>query len=152
MPKDRSKVWALVINSARARVVRGVVPHGQAPAVELVMKAEARHLRDIMSDKPGREFSSASTGRRSSMEYHSDPVAEDRREFIGQALAMLESHRRAGEFDKLAIFAEHDVLGDLRQMLPDALRAMVVCEVPKNLVHLSVEDLTKAITEELDKS
>lgn len=149
MPKDKSRLWALVMNSARARVVRGLTPHGQTPETELVMKSEARHLREIMSDKPGREFSSGSAGQRSAMEYHSDPVAQDRREFIAQALALLETHRRAGEFDKLAIFAEHEVLGALRPMLPESLRAMVVCEVPKNLVHLAADDLTKAISESL---
>jgi protein required for attachment to host cells len=80
------------------------------------------------------------------MEYGSDPVAEDQREFIRQIIALLESHRRAGDFDKLAIFAEHDMLGQLRQMMPQSLADLVIREVPKNLLHLSAQELAEAVS------
>jgi protein required for attachment to host cells len=80
------------------------------------------------------------------MEYGSDPVAEDQREFIRQIIALLESHRRAGDFDRLAIFAEHDILGHLRQMMPQSLADLVIREVPKNLLHLSTQELAEAVS------
>ena len=83
------------------------------------------------------------------MEYPSDPIAEDQREFIRQVIALLESHRRAGDFSRLAIFAEHDMLGLLRQMMPQSLRDMVIREVAKNLLHLPAPDLQEAILREL---
>jgi protein required for attachment to host cells len=145
MMRDTSRLWALVINSARCRIVRGLVPHGEKAPAELILRSESRNLREIMTDKPGRSFASMGGGRRSAMEYHSDPVAEDRREFIRQVIALLESHRRAGDFDKLAVFAEHDMLGHLRQMMPRALTEMVIREVPRNLLHLSEGDLAEAV-------
>jgi len=79
------------------------------------------------------------------MEYASDPLAEDQREFIRQVIALLDSHRRAGDFDRLAIFAEHDMLGNLRQMMPQSLRDKVVREVPKNLLHLPAQELSEVV-------
>ncbi len=89
-------------------------------------------------------------GRRSAIEYASDPVAEDQKEFIRQVISLLESHRRAGDFDRLAIFAEHDMLGHLRQMMPQTLAGLVIREVPKNLLHHSAQDLAEAISRELE--
>jgi protein required for attachment to host cells len=146
MAKNASKTWALVLNGARCRILRGVSGRGDDVPAELVLRSESRKLRDIMSDKPGRSFASGGGARRSAMEYGSDPVAEDQREFIRQIIALLESHRRAGDFDKLAIFAEHDMLGHLRQMMPQALADLVIREVPKNLMHLSAQELAEAVS------
>lgn len=145
MAKTISKIWALVLNGARCRILRGISGKGEDAPAELVLRSESRNLRDIMSDKPGRSFMPAAGGRRSAMEYGSDPLAEDQREFIRQIIALLESHRRAGDFDKLAVFAEHDMLGHLRQMMPPTLADLVIREVPKNLVQLSAQDLAEAV-------
>lgn len=143
------------MNSTRARVLRGLDHAGATSQVELVLKSEARNLRQIMSDRQGISFGFSPPGLRPGTDSRRASssgapsvgtlVDEDRREFIGQVAALLESHRSAGDFDQLAVFAEPEVLGMLRQILPDALRATVVCEVPKNLVHLSERDLPKVI-------
>ena len=109
----------------------------------------ARSLRDIMSDKPGRLFTSMGGGRRSAVDYAGDPIAEDQREFIRQIIALLESHRRADDFDRLAVFAEHDMLGHLRRMMPQSLTDLVIREVPKNLLHLSAQELAQAVSRAL---
>lgn len=102
-----------------------------------------------MSDVAVREAPSTSTGKRSAIEYRSKTIDEDQRDFIRQVFALLESHRRAGEFGHLAIFAELRVLGVLSQMMPQALRSMVICVVPKNLLHLSPRELPKMILEDM---
>jgi protein required for attachment to host cells len=145
-----SKIWALVLNGARCRILRGASGVVDDAPPELVLRSESRNLRDIMADKPGRSFASARGGRRSAMEYAGDPLAEDQRDFIRQIIALLESHRRAGDFDKLAIYAEHDMLGHLRQMIPQTLADTVIREVPKNLLHLSAQDLAEAVTRKYD--
>lgn len=145
MTTDTFKTWALVTNGARCRILRGV-GGGEGALAELVLRCEARNLRDIMSDKAGRSFVSKGGNRRSALAYASDPIAEDRREFIRQIIALLESHRRAGEFSSLAVFAEHNMLGHLRQMMPQTLVAMVICEVPKNLLHLTAPELAEAVS------
>lgn len=149
MARDTSRIWALVINAARCRILRGLSTSGEAALAELVLRSEARNLRDIMSDKPGRSFASKGGGRRPSMEYASDPIADDQRDFIRQVTALLESHRRADDFDQLMVFAEHDMLGHLRQLLPRTLADMVIREVPKNLLHLSTQELVETVSHEL---
>jgi protein required for attachment to host cells len=149
MKRKTSRTWALVINSARCRILRGVVTKGDNALAELVLRSESRNLRDIMSDKPGRSFASMGGGQRSAMEYSGDPVAEDQREFIRQVITLLESHLRAGDFEKLAIFAEHDMLGHLRQLLPQSLSDRVIREVPKNFLHLPAQELAEVVAREL---
>ncbi|MDM7932210.1 host attachment protein [Tabrizicola sp.] len=149
MKRGTSVTWALVLNAARCRILRGLSARGDDVPSELVLRAESRNLRDIMSDKPGRSFASKGAGRRSAMAYSSDPVAEDRREFIHEVIALLESHRRAGDFDKLAVFAEHEMLGYLRQIMPPSLADLVVREVPKNLLHLSTQELAQVVSQEM---
>jgi protein required for attachment to host cells len=149
MKRDTFKTWALVINGARCRILRELSSLAENPPAELVLRSESRNLREIMSDKPGRSFASMGGGRRSAMEYTSDPVAEDQREFIRQVIALLESHRRAGDFEKLAVFAEHDMLGHLRQLMPKSLRDLVIREVPKNFLHLPAQELVEVVVREL---
>ena len=156
MKRLNSKSWALVLNGTRCRVLRGLSGSDKDAPSELVLRSEARNLRDIMSDKPGRSFASKGEGRRSAMDYGSDPIAEDQRDFLRQIIALLESHRRAGDFDQLAIFADQDMLGHLRKMMPQSLTDLVICEVPKNLLHLSPQELaeeaSRGLPDESDNS
>jgi protein required for attachment to host cells len=149
MTRDNLKTWAVVLNGTRCRVVRGLPAKEEGAPSELVLRSQSRNLRQIMADKPGRSFSSTGGGRRSAMEYSSDPIAEDQKEFIRQVVALLESHRCAGDFDKLAIFAKHDMLGHLRQLMPQSMHHMVIHEVPKNLVQLPASELLEVISREI---
>jgi protein required for attachment to host cells len=146
MKRTNLRTWALVLNGTRCRILRGISGRGDDTPAELVLRFEARNLRDIMSDKPGRSFASMGGGRRSAMDYNSDPLVEDQRDFIRQVIALLESHRRAGDFDRLAVFADHDMLGHLRKMMPQSLADLVIYEVPKNLLHLSPQELAEAVS------
>lgn len=143
-------IWAVAINATRARVLRDLMERGTVRPAELVMRAEHRHLRDIMADKPGRSFTSTHQGRRSAIEYGSDPLKEDQRDFVRQVTALLETHRLAGDFDKLVIAAEPSVLGLLRGEMPPRLARTVVAEFAKNLLHLSAQDLVDALSRELE--
>ncbi|AXQ95576.1 host attachment protein [Cereibacter azotoformans] len=137
--------WALVLDSTRARILRGLPRRGPPSTAELVLKCESHKLRDLMSDKPGRSFASFGGGRRSAMEYGSDPLMEDERTFLREVVAVLETHRRAGEVHQLVIFAEPHSLGLMRTMLPPALRRLVRCEMPLNLIHVSAHELPQVI-------
>lgn len=141
-------VWVLVFDSTRARIVRGLAGAGRPAAAELVLKTESRNLLDSMSDRSGRAFGH---GWRSHMDGGSDPVKADERQFLREVVAVLESHRRANEIHRLALFGEPRVLGLLRSLLPMALRRLVVCEMPLNLVHVSPHDLPQVVQGYLGK-
>ena len=142
---DNSKTWALVINDARCRILRGFPTHSNDALAELVMRAESYKLREIMSDRSGGSFTPKGGSHRSAMAYGGNPTADDKREFIRQIIALLESHRRAGEISKLAVFGETDMLGQLRHLMPQTLSDLVIREVPKNLLHLSPQELADAV-------
>lgn len=141
-------VWALAINATQARILRGVNRTNSPSEPELVLKTEHHNLREIMSDKPGRSFSSAGPGR-SSMEYASDPVRDAEKAFAEKAVALLEQHRQAGDFTHLAIFAAPEMMGLLRPALTKGLAATLMAEVPKNLLHESEHDLPRVVADHL---
>lgn len=138
----RDRVWAVVMNAVRARIVRDT--EERSGVRDLVVRAKQRHLRDMMADRPGRSFSSAGP-RRSAMEYGSDPVREDMRAFAAEVVARLEEHRLAGDFDHLAVVATPQMLGILRPALTEGVRRIVVKETAKDLVSLPDAELKAAI-------
>lgn len=146
-----SRTWALVMNGVRARILRGVEDGDGEDPVELVSRAPSTHLRDVMADKPGRSFSSgaSATGRRSAVEMGSDPILRDMQDFAGETATLLEKHRRAGDFARLAVFAEPKMLGILRKESPATLWATVFLDMPLNLIGLSELDLRSRVLDEI---
>jgi protein required for attachment to host cells len=155
MPHHMPRTWVLAMNATRARILRRLeddpddAENDPPGAAELVLRTESRHLKDVMADAPGRSFSSGSAGRRSAIAYGSDPLAEDERLFVGQVAMLLDAHRRSGDFDRLAVFAEPGTLGMLRRHLPERLRAVITAEVPRNLLHLTPHELRRAVRRDL---
>jgi protein required for attachment to host cells len=145
-------LWALVLNTTRARILRGVRADIHDGPAELVLRTPHRALRDIMADKPGRAATSAAGGRRTALEYSSDPVHEDAVAFAKEAVTLLETHRKAGDFDRLAIFASEEMLGIIRKELTDGLKAVIATEVAKNLMHESEGDLMRIVWEQTRRS
>ena len=154
MPIEKRKLWVLVMNATHARIIRSLAwrpgPEEDAgsPPGEITREIEAKQLSDVMADKPGRSFASFSA-RRSAMEYGSDPLAEETRGLIREVIALLEKHQRKDGFRELAIYAEPQVLGELRKMLPGPLRALVTHETDANYVNLSAQDLEKRLAADL---
>jgi hypothetical protein len=58
LKRDTVRTWALVINGARCRILRELSIRAEDAPAEPVLRSESRNLRDIMSDKPGRSYSS----------------------------------------------------------------------------------------------
>lgn len=144
----KTKIWVLLADAGRVRVVRAVHHAGnmgQDP-LETVFErtAEPRPLREIMSDAPGRSF--ASTGaRRSAMEYPADPVRDETRRFAGSLLSDLEARRGAGDFDQLVICAPPRMLGILREVMPTELAAVIRVQVAKDLTKLPALKLREQV-------
>lgn len=141
--------WVLALNAGQARILRGVRRNGRTDSPEIELHSDHRKLQEIMSDKPGRSFASAGGGRRSAIEYASDPVRDADRAFAREVAERLEGHHRAGEFERLAIFAAPDMLGLLREVMPASLRDAVTAEEAKNLMHERPADLARIAAEAL---
>lgn len=136
------RVWILVADGSRARIVR-YGPAGEH-AGDLVFEADHKQLKEIMADKPGRSFASVGA-KRSAMEYRSDPVRQQTEDFAAFLAEQLERHQAAGEFDRLAIVAEPRMLGTIRPRIPRAVAPTVVAEIDKDLTKLPVHELYEAV-------
>ena len=141
----RSRTWALVTNGVRARILRGLDDGEAEDPIELVSKSDSPHLRDILTDRPGRSFASDASGRRSAMEPGSDPILHDMETFARETCDVLEDHLRAGDMTRLAVFAAPRMLGVLRHQMPDTLKGAVFLERDLNLVNLSEADLRETV-------
>jgi protein required for attachment to host cells len=139
-------VWALVMNATHARIIKGIAKGDTGHAPDLILNTVHKDLREVMSDKPGRSFSSVGQGR-SSMEYASDPVKDARRAFVKQAVGLLHQHFVKHEFSHLAVFASPEMLGLIRESLTPDLTNAVIMEMPKNLLHETPHDLRQIVME-----
>lgn len=141
-------IWAVVMNSESARILRGIHRDGRTDAAEIELHDDHHRLQDMMSDKPGRSFSSGGHGR-SALEYASDPVRDAQRAFLLRVIDRLETARTDDDFDQLAVFASRPMLGMFRQEVRPSLAQVVICEVAKNLLHLSPQDMRTKVAHTL---
>ena len=139
------KTWALVTNGTRALILCDLDDGDSGTPMEIISKSSFSHLRDYLSDREGRSFSSGSAGRRSAMEPGSDPVLHDMQDFVQEILEQLESHLRTKDFERLAIFAAPKVLGLLRQRMSTALRGHVVLERSTNLIGIPTAEMREIV-------
>lgn len=141
--------WALVSNGVRARILRNIDADDAKILPELLRKTRARHLRDLLTDRPGRSFAADARGRRSATDAGSDPILRDMQDFARDVGAFLDDAQRAGKFGRLALLATPKMLGILRRTFPTSLRDCVILERPANLVWLPEAELRRAIREML---
>ena len=132
-----SRTWALVMNGVRARILRGVANGDGEDHVEIVSRAALRHMRDMLARQTGPGVDREDT--------EGDSVARDMQEFAAETGEVLEQHRRAGDFARLAVFAEPRMLAVLRAELPATLRKAVVLELPLNLITLPERELRQRV-------
>lgn len=141
---ESKKVWALVADGAKARIVKNIGHESGTVVVDLA--SDKQQLGEIMADKAGRSFASAG-GRRSPMELKSDPVRDRERAFAAELGDVLDKHLAAGELDSLIVTAEHRMLGDLRKAFSARLQKQISHEVDKNLTGLTEKDLLEAVSD-----
>lgn len=135
------RTWIVIADGVRCRVLTNDGPgRGVQPRPDMDFRSEQRRLRDIMADRPGRAFDSAGKGRHG-LEYSSDPVREDERQFARSLIDLLDAEAAANAYDRLVLVAPPQTLGDLRPLLTKRLRQHVVKEIAKDLTRLPNDKL-----------
>jgi len=134
--------WIVIADGDQAKVFEHEGPGKGLRAIK-DLQFEQEHLKaqEIMADKPGRAFSSAGPGARSSMEYSSDPVAVRERRFVERLADMLNEKQQQGKFDRLVIAAAPAALGDIRPALSDKVKETILAEMPKDLTNVPTQKL-----------
>ncbi len=104
--------------------------------------AARQHDRDLKSDRPGRVFDHAPAvaGRRGAVAHHGTggerrPRKHEEERFAREVAHELRQARQQDRFDRLVLMAGPPFLGVLRAALPESVRASLIAEVPKDLVH-----------------
>ncbi|MCB4457878.1 host attachment protein [Leisingera aquaemixtae] len=144
-PGPSERIWYVVMNTSRARIIRELPGARNQAAAEITMQSARRNLRDILHNKPTRSFASARDGRRSGVEPGADPLQEDARAFLREVLGFLDEQYRLHAFDGLVLIAPSGCVGLWRTELPGTLRECVRQEFQKNLVRLSSGELAAAV-------
>ena len=135
-----SKAWIMVCDGKKAIYLENT---GTANHPQLDMRQVHQHddlpSHEINSDGPGR--TSGAAGKRSSMD---DGDAHDLQEqrFLKAMCERLEKFHVKFHFQDLILVAPPRALGVLRKVLPHQLKSILRAEVEKDLVNLSVHDIT----------
>lgn len=140
--------WILVADGATAKVFEHSGPRkGLKPVEGLIFEQEPLKAGEIMSDRPGRSYSSGSPHGRSAMEYSSDPVAVRERRFVENVAEELDRKLQEKAFDRLIIAAAPTALGDLRPALSKQLKEKIMAELPKDLTKVPTPQLEEHFSE-----
>ncbi|SOC42053.1 protein required for attachment to host cells [Rhizobium subbaraonis] len=138
--------WILAADGNQARLLKGVnfLKDDQKSPEQEIFRSDPKKAQDIMSDRPGRSFSSHGPGR-SAMEYTSDPVRDEQQRFTAEVAEKLEGYADAGAFDRLIVCAAPQTLGDLRTMLGSKARERTTAEIDKDFTNLPTEKLVSSV-------
>ncbi len=135
--------WILIADGSQARVLENSGPgKGLKQVRGLDFSIPPMQAKDIMADRPGRAFSSASTGR-SAMEPKTDPVEHREAEFLKSMAEMLDKSLQKGAFDRLVIAAAPLALGNIRKALSPQVRKSLMAELDKDLTNIPTASLDK---------
>ena len=132
--------WALILDATRARILRDPVLPGAAPPAELVLRSEQLSLLDAIT-----------RGRRERPSQFRERLLQDERAFVRQCVGLLDIHRRAGDFDRLAVFAGPRLLETVHEQMPGPLEALVVAERSTRLMHLGEAELRRVVDQTLGR-
>lgn len=121
--------WALVCSTSRARILRGLEPTCAPRPSELKLRARQENLRAFVTGRIG-------SGRTASLTPSAAQawLRADERMFAAEIAALLETHRLAGEFSRLAVCSPPAMLALLREEFPVGLRRALVVELAADLL------------------
>jgi protein required for attachment to host cells len=145
----------LVADGSKARFLKESEDHKKlvpAEDADLVAPKARRPDRDLVTDKPGRGFSTARDGRRGAFEPPHDWHKLEKHNFTAELAKRLDKACTAKRFDRIVVVAPKRSLGELRTLLSPRVRQMVSHEVAKDLTASSPTALRKALADALPEA
>ena len=134
--------WVVVCDGAKALVLEN-------SGTRMHPNLTARHVfehsnppdRELGTDKPGRAFSTAGSGR-SAMELVDRHEQEEQR-FLTKVAAHLDQAILAGDMPSLIVVAPPRAIGILRRAFTSHVRQVVKAEVEKDYVKLPIKEIER---------
>lgn len=133
-------LWVLVVDGARARLLRRGADAPRLAVVWEEASAEAREkASQLVTDRPGRAFESGTSERRSAMAPRTDPKRHTKDLFAAHVAERLE--RELPATARLVVIAAPATLGALRAQLAPELQRRVVRQIDKDLTAATPEEI-----------
>ncbi|MFP5344579.1 MAG: host attachment protein [Gammaproteobacteria bacterium] len=136
--------WILVADRSKAKLFESKGPGKPLQHVQDILHPEGHlHSQDIVSDKPGRIFTSF--GKRHGFSGHHEPAENVTRQFTLHLANFLNDGRNAHSYEKLVLVAEPGFLGELLNALNEQTAKLVSKTIKKDLMHLKTGDLQQHV-------
>ena len=138
--------WVVVCDGAKALVLENI-GDSKFPNLKTLEVFEQKDLatHELGADAPGRAFSPAGHGGRSTVE-QTDWHDQAERAFLVQLVKHLDAAVTAGKTKSLIVVAPPRALGMIRPAYSHALKSAVRAELDKDLVKLPVHQIEKHLT------
>ena len=138
--------WVVVCDGAKALVLQNT-GDAKFPNLKTVAVYEQKDLatHELGTDRPGRAFSPAGHGSRSSVE-QTDWHDQSERLFLTELTHKLDAALAAGKAKSIILVAPPRALGMIRPAYSHALRAAVRAELDKDMVKLPIHEIEKHLT------
>ncbi len=142
MPKK--PIWALVVNSERARILFDPLGQGAVGEDEELVRSPNENLRAALSQITKAGVDSGMIGKQAE-DYRQTHEAADMESFAKTINSALMVHLDKGKFGRLAIFASAPMLRHINLCFDAALRATIVMEHVANIAHIDEAGLRKMV-------
>jgi protein required for attachment to host cells len=142
-------IWILVANASDARVFSmSSAKSGLLRVIEKDQPISRLKVREVVTDKPGRIFSSKFQIKHG-LAAEEDPRERITRMFAKELAQMLERLYAKQRFDELVLVAEPSFMGKLKGYLSKNIASRVAMTVNKDLTHFSDREVAAHLEEVL---
>lgn len=137
----------VIADGGRARFVERDSEGRFRTASSFLSSSLHKQGRDLTSDRPGRVFESADSSRHG-VEPRQDPRESEKANFVELVVDEIGRAHAARSFDQFVLVAPPKVVGEIRRVVPDALKAVLKCTVQKDLTNTPDHDLAAHLSPE----
>lgn len=145
MPDQRT-IWVVVMTASRARVLRSIEQTPVASPAELVLRSEAHNLRLALQRK---DWLPGWNPRRYPARPPAGELLSDDLSFYRLTSAVLDIHRRAGDFHRFALLAPAAVIRAMSDVMPRSLKAVLALECEALAIDAEETELVRAVRRRL---
>jgi protein required for attachment to host cells len=137
----KTTTWVLLADHERAHVLANDGPgRGLQPVDGMEFSTELHRAGELMTDRLPRSVNSQ-TGMRHGIEPRIDPHRQEAAKFVAQVAQAVSSAAARHQFDRLILVAPPRALGELRDALPQQVRARIHAELDLDLTRASMTDV-----------
>jgi protein required for attachment to host cells len=139
--------WGLAIDGSRARILRDLEDAAESRPLPEELGLEVRPLcpSEMSADRAGPGDAAVSA----SADAASDAQRQAERDFCAEALWLVGTHLRRGDFDRLVVAAAPRMMEHLRDRRSREIAAATVAECTEDCTHLSPAKLRARLREHL---